>query len=62
MGSRDAVEGGTLLGVDLTNTLVVQLPQLVMVMPDHLLDDLVRQVSRGRVERGQKVVVRNVGA
>ena len=62
MGSRDAVEGGTLLGVDLTNTLVVQLPQLVMVVPDHLLDDLVRQVSRGRVERGQKVVVRNVGA
>ena len=61
VGSHDTVEGGALLSVQLANTLVLRLPQLVVAVPGQLLDDLVWQVLRGRVDRRWKAVVHNAG-
>ena len=54
-GSHDAVEGSALLSIELVNTVVLQSPQLVVVVLGQLLDDLVRQVAWGRVDRRRKV-------
>ena len=51
IGSHDTVEGSAMLSCKLANTVVLQSLQLVFVVPDQLLEDLVRQVAWGRVDK-----------
>ena len=51
VGTHGTVEGSALLSCKRANTVVLQSLQLVLVVPDQLLDDLVRQVAWGRVDR-----------
>ena len=56
----DHVEVRTMLSAEQACSLVLQLP-LVVIFPGQFLNDLIRQVAWGRVDRRRKAIIHNAG-